>query len=114
MDILSKLVLTFIISLIICVVTYILQYCSAISPCNIEFDSRKNHEIYIMNRYNLITDRIFNTAMAVIMISMAAMLIFENMYYMIAAVVIELIYFIANTFFMFAVYIRSKIYWIRF
>lgn len=113
MEVLSSLVLTFLISLVICVITYILQYWSAISPCNIEFDCRHQYEMYIMNKYNLITNRIFNTAMIIVMISMVSMLIFENIYLMVFVVVLEFIYFVANTLFMLIVFLRSKIYWYR-
>ena len=113
MDILSSLVLTFLISLVICVITYILQYQSAISPCNIEFDCRHRYEMYIMNRYNLITNKIFNVAMIVIILSMISMLMFENTYYMLFVVILEFVYFIANTLFMIIVFLRSKIYWYR-
>lgn len=113
MDILSSLVLTFLISLAICVITYLLQYCSAISPCNIEFDCRQGYEMYLMNKYNVITNRIFNIAMIVVLLSLISMLMFESIHYMLFIVILEFIYFVVNTVFMIVVFVRSKIYWYR-
>lgn len=113
MDILSSLVLTFLISLTICVITYLLQYCSVIGPCNIEFDCRQGYEMYLMNKYNVITNKIFNIAMIVVLLSLISMLMFESIHYMLFIVILEFIYFVVNTVFMIVVFVRSKIYWYR-
>lgn len=113
MDILSSLVLTFLVSLVICVITYILQYWSSISPCNIEFDCRHRYEMYVMNKYNDVTNRIFNIAMTVVLFSMIFILVSESKSYMLFFVILELVYFVTNTLFMLIVFLRSKIYWYR-
>ena len=113
MDILSSLVLTFLISLAICVFTYLLQYCSAISPCNIEFDCRQGYEMYLMNKYNVITNKVFNIAMAVVFLSLISMLMSESIHYMLFMVVLEFVYFVINTILMLVFFVRSKIYWYK-
>lgn len=113
MDILSSLVLTFLISLEICVITYLLQYCSVIGPCNIEFDCRQGYEMYLMNKYNIVTNKVFNIAMAVVFLSLISMLMSESIHYMLFMVVLEFVYFVINTILMLVFFVRSKIYWYK-
>lgn len=113
MDILSSLVLTFLISLAICVITYLLQYCSVIGPCNIEFDCRQGYEMYLMNKYNIVTNKVFNIAMAVVFLSLISMLMSESIHYMLFMVVLEFVYFVINTILMLVFFVRSKIYWYK-
>ena len=113
MDILSSLVLTFLISLAICVITYLLQYCSVIGPSNIEFDCRQGYEMYLMNKYNIVTNKVFNIAMAVVFLSLISMLMSESIHYMLFMVVLEFVYFVINTILMLVFFVRSKIYWYK-
>lgn len=110
---LSNLIFTFVVSIVIVVATYLLQYCSSISPGNIEFDERKSYEIRLMIQYNSLFDKIFNTAMFVIMLCMAATIILEATGFMIFFVILEFIYFILNVIAMSVMYIRSKLYWYK-
>lgn len=111
MNILNSLIFTCVISLIVGLCTYLFQYCSTISPCNIEFDIRKKQELGIMDTYNEIFDRIFIIAMLVIMAFVIICMVVENQIFMSFVVIIELLYFVLNTISMFIMFIRSKLYW---
>ncbi|MBQ1193044.1 MAG: hypothetical protein IIX45_02865 [Lachnospiraceae bacterium] len=111
MDTLSCLIITFAASLIIGASTYFIQYCSVISPCNIEFDGRKSQELKIMNRYNRLFDRIYYIVMTVIMFCVIASMGLESTLFMTITVFFEIVYFILNIGAMSVMYIRSKIYW---
>ena len=113
MYILSNLIFTSGVSLVIVIATYLLQYCSSISPCNIEFDKRRSSEIKLMIQYNRLFNKIFNTAMLLIMLCVTASIILEASGFMLFIVMLEFIYFVFNVIVMSAMYIRSKIYWYR-
>lgn len=111
MNTLDSLIFTFAVSLIVGVCTYLFQYCSTISPCNIEFDIRRRYEINIMNRYNAILDKAYFIAIATIIIFDIIGMVLDNSMFLNIVVIIELLYFVINIAIMFVMYIRSKLYW---
>lgn len=105
------LIITFTVSAVIGMATYLIQYYSVISPCNIEFDGRRKFEINIMNKYNALFDKIFFVSVMLMMAGVTVSLVFENVTFMFVLCIVELVYFIINILAMTVMYIRSRLYW---
>lgn len=69
--------------------------------------------MYLMNKYNIVTNKVFNIAMAVVFLSLISMLMSESIHYMLFMVVLEFVYFVINTILMLVFFVRSKIYWYK-
>ena len=111
MDKIYCLLITFAVSAVIGMATYLIQYYSTISPCNIEFDGRRKFEINIMNKYNALFDKIFFISIMVMMLGVTFVMVIENVTLMWILCIVELVYFVLNTAAMFVMYIRSRLYW---
>lgn len=107
----TSLIVTLAITLIVGVFNYLIQYCSEISPCNIEFDVRRNSEVKIMNKYNEIFDRVFYIAIFTMMAAALFVMITESVVAMLLLVIAELMYFVFMIMSMGIMYYRSKLYW---
>lgn len=100
------------VSIFVLGVTYIIQFYSKISPCNIEFDGKSRREMELMKNYNELFDRIFYIAGSVIMLFTSIFIfIMDNMF--VVLMVLELLYFVCNIMCMMIMYIRSIIYFSR-
>ena len=105
------LIVTCSVTFIIAIATYLIQYYSDISPCNIEFDARRRFEMNIMYRYNELFDRIFFGAIMIMMSALIFVMVMESATLMIVCCVLEVIYFILNIIAMSVMYLRSRLYW---
>ncbi len=95
-------------------VTYLIQYCSVISPGFIEFDDRSNKELRLMQLYNKITDKGFLIYLVLVLISILMSYKWEVIVFLVAGLLIQIIYFSIIMSIMTFMYLRSKLYWKRY
>ena len=92
-------------------VTYLIQYCSVISPGFIEFDDRSNKELRLMQLYNKITDKGFLVYLLLVLVSILMSYKWEVIVFLIVGLLIQIIYFSLIMSLMIFMYLRSKLYW---
>ena len=92
-------------------VTYLIQFCSVISPCNIEFDEDSKSEMHMMNRYNMLSDNAFTIYISVVAAGVFAALIMSLGVLFIALMIGQIIYMIFIVMIMLFMYDRSRKYW---
>ena len=96
---------------VIVIATYIIQFCSAISPCNIEFDGDNSSEMRLMNRYNILSDNVFTIYISAIVAGITVALFMASSFVLIMLLVAQLIYLIPTVAVMLMMYDRNKRYW---
>lgn len=112
MNSVNFIILSCFVSIFVLGVTYLIQFYSTISPCNIEFDGKSRREMKLMKTYNELFDRIFYIAGSAIMLFTSIVIfLMDNMF--IVLMVLELLYFVCNIICMMVMYIRSIIYFSR-
>lgn len=109
MNSLNGIIISSVVTFVVLIATYIIQFYSKISPCNIEFDGSNKKEMKIMREYNELFDMIFYISGSVIMI-FASVVIFALNDWFVALLMVELLYFIANIICMIVMYVRSVLY----
>lgn len=96
---------------VIVVATYVIQFCSVISPCNIEFDEDNKAEIRLMNRYNILSDNAFTIYISALVAGVAVALLMASTIVLIMLMVAQLIYIVPAVGTMVLMYGRNKKYW---
>ena len=90
---------------------YLIQFCSVISPCRIEFDEDSKREMKLMVRYNKLSDNAYAAYLGCIMAGVAVALIMESFLILVMLMIIQILYIAPAGVVMFAMYGRSKKYW---
>lgn len=96
---------------IIVVATYLIQFCSVISPCNIEFDEDSRAEMHIMNRYNVLSDNAFTVYISALAAGIIVALLMASSIILILLMIAQLLYMIPAVAVMLSMYGRNKRYW---
>lgn len=96
---------------VIVVATYLIQFCSVISPCNIEFDEDSRAEMRLMNRYNILSDNAFTIYISALVAGIAVALFMASGIILICLMIAQLLYMIPAVAVMLSMYGRSKKYW---
>lgn len=96
---------------VIVLAVYLIQFCSVISPCCIEFDGESKKEMDIMNRYNTLSENVFSIYLACIFAGVFVAVLMESSLILFLLMLIQLVYIIPVGFVMFSMYGRSKRYW---
>lgn len=110
-DFLFDNIIIFPILAVIVIATYLIQFCSVISPCNIEFDEDNRAEIRIMNRYNMLSDNAFTIYISALVAGIAVALLMASSVVLIMLMIAQLLYMIPVVTAMVLMYGRSKKYW---
>lgn len=93
------------------IAVYLIQFCSCISPCRIEFDEDSRKEMALMNRYNILSEKAFSAYTGCILAGVFVALLMESSLILILLMIIQIIYIAPAGFVMFLMYNRSKKYW---
>ena len=96
---------------LIVIVTYIIQFCSVISPCNIEFDGNNDKEMCLMNRYNHITENAFTIYISAVSAGIVVSILMASSIVLMMLMIVQVIYLMPALFVMFTMYSRNKKYW---
>ena len=96
---------------IVVLAIYLIQFCSCISPCRIEFDGDNKKEMNIMNRYNVMSESVFSVYLGCILAGLVVAIFTQSTLILLLVMLINLIYILPVGFVMFAMYGRSKKYW---
>lgn len=95
----------------IVIAIYLIQFCSVISPCYIEFDEDSSKEMRLMNRYNILSQKAFSIHTGSVLAGIFVSLVMGSTLTLIVLMVLQLVYLVCACFVMFAMYDRSKMYW---
>ena len=101
----------FLVLAIIVVATYFIQFCSIISPCNIEFDEDNRAEMRLMNRYNILLDNTFTIYVSAIVAGIMVAMIMVSATILIMLMVAQLLYLALVVAVMLTMYGRNRRYW---
>lgn len=93
------------------VATYIIQFCSVISPCNLEFDEDSRAEMRLMNRYNVLSDNAFTVYISALVAGIAVALFMTSFVVLIMLMIAQLLYIISAVMVMLLMHERNKKYW---
>ena len=96
---------------IIVIATYIIQFCSVISPCNIEFDEESKAEMRLMNRYNVLSDNAFTIYISALVAGIGVAILMASTIILIFLMIAQLLYMIPSVAVMLMMYGRNKRYW---
>ncbi|MBQ2745461.1 MAG: hypothetical protein IJF37_07625 [Lachnospiraceae bacterium] len=110
-DFLFDNIIIFPILAIIVIATYLIQFCSVISPCNVEFDEDNREEMHIMNRYNMLSDNAFTIYISALVAGIVVGLLMTSSVILIMLMIAQLLYMIPVVTAMVFMYERSKKYW---
>lgn len=96
---------------VVVAVVYLIQFCSVISPCRIEFDADSRREIRIMKRYNILSENAFSIYLGCVMAGIFVSFILESTVILMMLMIVQLAYIIPAGIVMAAMYGRSRRYW---
>lgn len=96
---------------IIVIATYIIQFCSVISPCNIEFDGDNAWEMRLMKSYNILSDKTFTVYISAVVVGIMVAMLFTSTLVLFMILVLQLSYLILTMSVFLSMYERSKRYW---
>ena len=96
---------------VIVIITYIIQFCSVISPCNIEFDGDNHTEMRLMNRYNHISENAFTMYISAVFAGIVVSILMASTMVLMMLMIVQVIYIVPAVFVMLTMYGRNKKYW---
>lgn len=99
---------------VVVIATYLIQFCSVISPCRIEFDEDSRREMRLMERYNVLSDNAFTMYISVVLSGMVTGILMSSVVVLIIVMVAQAAYLVVTMAVMLAMYDRSKQYWSHF
>ena len=95
-------------------IVYAIQFCSVISPCQIEFNEESKSEMTIMERYNMLSENAFSIYIGCVLAGVAVALVLSSSIILLMLMIVQLIYIIPAGIIMFLMYERSIKYWERY
>lgn len=96
---------------VVVAVVYLIQFCSVISPCRIEFDADSRREMRIMKRYNILSENAFSIYLGCVMAGIFVSFILESTVILMMLMIVQLAYIIPAGIVMAAMYGRNRRYW---
>lgn len=90
---------------------YLIQFCSCISPCRIEFDEDNRREMNVMNRYNMLSENAFSIYLGCVLAGIFVACIMESSLILLLLMIVQILYIVPIGFVMFTMYGRNKKYW---
>ena len=99
---------------VVVAVVYLIQFCSVISPCQIEFNEESKSEMTIMERYNMLSENAFSIYIGCVLAGVAVALVLSSSIILLMLMIVQLIYIIPAGIIMFLMYERSIKYWERY
>ncbi len=99
---------------VVVIATYLIQFCSVISPCRIEFDEDSRREMRLMDRYNALSDNAFTVYISAVLSGMVTGIFMSSVVVLIIVMVAQVLYLALAMMVMYAMYDRSKQYWERY
>ncbi len=79
---------------LIVIMTYLIQFCSAISPCNIRFNKDSHTQMRLMSRYNLMSDNAFTLYISATLAGTMVSMIMISKVVLILIILVQFIYII--------------------
>lgn len=92
-------------------INYMIQFCSKVSPCYIEFDDRRQEEMFLMKKYNIFSEKVFKGYIAASLVLGVMILLSESLILAVIVMILQLLYTIAAFTVMLMMYERSLLYW---
>ena len=96
---------------VVVAVVYLIQFCSVISPCRIEFDADSRREMHIMKRYNILSENAFSMYLGCVMAGIFVAFVLESTVILIMLMIVQLLYIVPAGIIMAAMYARNRKYW---
>ena len=107
-------IIIFPICAVVVIATYLIQFCSVISPCRIEFDEDSRREMRLMERYNILSDNAFTVYISVVLSGVITGILMSSVVVLIIVMLAQVLYLMMTITVMYAMYDRSKKYWSAF
>ena len=92
---------------------YLIQFCSVISPCRIEFDEDSRREMAIMDRYNRLSENVFSAYLGCVLAGIFVAMVMKSTFVLLLLMLMQLVYIFPAGFVMFTMYGRSRRYWVK-
>ena len=96
---------------IVVIATYLIQFCSCVSPCRIEFDEDSRREMRLMERYNILSENAFTMYISVVLSGLVSGILMSSVAVLVIVMVAQMVYLAVGMVVMLAMYDRSKQYW---
>ena len=96
---------------VVVIATYLIQFCSCISPCRIEFDEDSRREMRLMNRYNVLSENAYTIYISAILSGIVAAIFMASVILLIVVMIMQLTYLTLALAIMIAMYNRNRQYW---
>ncbi len=93
------------------IINYLIYGSSKLSPCYIEFDSRRRSEMKLMREYNDGFKKVFLMYLGTTTVITFFMLISYSWFVALVLMAVQLVYTVGATLIMVWMYVRSKLYW---
>lgn len=97
---------------VIVAATYLIQFSSVISPCNLEFDGDNRKEMFLMKRYNIFCDNAFTIYISAVIAGITVALSVASSIVLIILMIMQVIYLVLALAVMLMMHERNKNYWI--
>lgn len=104
-------IIIFPICAVVVIATYLIQFCSCISPCRIEFDEDSRREMKLMERYNILSENAYTIYISAILSGIVAAVFMSSVILLIIVMIMQLTYLSLTLAVMIAMYNRSRQYW---
>lgn len=110
---LLEMIIVLSITLGVTIINYLIYGSSKLSPCYIEFDSRRRSEMKLMREYNDGFKKVFLMYLGTTVVITFFMLISFSWFVALVLMAVQLMYTVGATLVMVWMYVRSVIYWER-